>query len=337
MKQNNNFQMQVKLQLLDNLSWVLIVVFYVFFAILRPTGMLKWSTIFFIIYSAIPLGYLVFGTSLCLIGGKMDLSIAEVCGFVAMLSALILTKWAPIIPPPFDILVPIVIGAGCGLLNGVLIGIVGLNPFLATLGTSLAFEGATLLLQSFPVYKGFSKPYLAVGGVDYISIIIVVLIVVFLQFMLSRTSFGSHIYAIGGNSESARMVGIDPKRMYVSIYTLSGMFAGLSALAYTGFLSSVPPALADGNVFLAFGGAIIGGISLEGGRGSMINAFAGVLFLGLIEAGLSMFNVSPFLRRMIYGILVVFAIMLNKYRNTLRDKLLVPVVVDEDPHCKDIT
>lgn len=336
MEKNNNLKMQVKLQLLNNLSWVLIVIFYIFFAILRPTGMLKWSTIFFIVYSAIPLGYLVFGTSLCLISGKMDLSIAEICGFVAMLSAMILTKWAPWIKPPFDILLPIALGAACGLINGLLVGVLGLNPFLATLGTSLAFEGSTLLLQSFPIYRGFSKVYLGFGGIDFVSIIIAVVIVLLMQFMLSKTAFGSHIFAIGGNTESARMVGISPKKMFISIYTISGMFAGLSALAYTGFLRSVTPALADGNVFLAFGGAIIGGIALEGGRGSMVNAFAGVLFLGLIEAGLAMFNVSPFLRRTIYGVLVVFAIMLNKYRNTIYDKLLIPVHDDEEIHCKDI-
>ena len=112
--------------------------------------------------------------------------------------------------------------------------------------------------------------------------------------------------------------------MYVAIYTISGIFAGLSALFYTGFLSTVPPALADGNVFLAFAGAIIGGISLEGGRGSMINAFAGVLFLGVVEAGLAMFNVSPFLRKMVYGVLVILAIILNRYRSNLRDKILLP-------------
>jgi ribose/xylose/arabinose/galactoside ABC-type transport system permease subunit len=330
MKQKNKVKMLIKLQFLDNLSWVLIVVFYLFFALLRPAGMLQLRTIIFIIYSSIPLGFLVFGTSLCLIGGRIDLSIAEVCGFVAMLSALIVTKWAPFIPPPFDVLVPILIGAGCGFLNGFLVGIIGLNPFLSTLGTSLAFDGATLLLHSFPVYKGFSKTYLAVGGINYISIIIVVLVVVLLQLILTRTGFGSHIYAIGGNAQSAEMVGIDPKRMYLALYTLSGVFAGFSALAYTGFLRAVPPGLADGNVFLAFGGAIIGGISLEGGRGSMVNAFAGVLLLGLIEAGLSMFNVSPFLRKIVYGILVVLAIMLNQYRNIVRDKLLMPVIDETD-------
>jgi ribose/xylose/arabinose/galactoside ABC-type transport system permease subunit len=243
---------RMQLAILDNLSWILILLFYIFFAILRPTGMLKVRTVVFIIYSALPLGFLVLGTSLCLIAGRMDLSIAEITGFVAMLSAIFLTKWFPHFPAPFDILVPLAFGAACGLINGVLVGVLNLNPFLATLGTSLSFEGATLLLQSFPIYKGFSKPYLLMGGKNYVAIPIVIAIVIILQVMLKRTRFGSHIYAVGGNPESARMVGINPRRMYVAIYTLSGLFAGLSALFYTGFLKSVPPALADGNVFLAF-------------------------------------------------------------------------------------
>jgi ribose/xylose/arabinose/galactoside ABC-type transport system permease subunit len=245
-------------------------------------------------------------------------------GFVGMLSALILTKWIPGIPAPFDALVPVLLGALCGLFNGFLVGVLRLNPFLATMGTFIAFDGATLLLHSYPIYEGFSGFYLALGGIDYIAIPIAVVILIILQIILSSTRFGTHIYAIGGNADSSKMLGISPNRMYIAIYTISGIFAGLSALFYTGFLHAVPPGMADGNVFLAFAGAIIGGISLEGGRGSMLNAFAGVLFLGVVEAGLAMFNVSPFLRKVIYGVLVILAIILNRYRSTLRDRILVP-------------
>ena len=315
---------QWQLFILENLSWILIVVFYVLFAALRPVGMLKWSTVVFIVYSSLPLGFLVFGTGVCLMSGRLDLSIAEMAGFVGMLSALIVTKWMPWIPAPLDALVPVLLGALCGLFNGFLVGVVGLNPFLATMGTFIAFDGATLLLHSYPIYEGFSGFYLALGGIDYIAIPIAVAILIILQIILSSTRFGTHIYAIGGNADSSKMLGISPNRMYVAIYTISGIFAGLSALFYTGFLHAVPPGMADGNVFLAFAGAIIGGISLEGGRGSMLNAFAGVLFLGVVEAGLAMFNVSPFLRKVIYGVLVILAIILNRYRGTLRDRILVP-------------
>jgi ribose/xylose/arabinose/galactoside ABC-type transport system permease subunit len=302
----------------------LIIVFYVLFAILRPVGMLKWSTVIFILYSSLPLGLLVFGEGICLMSGRLDLSIAQMTGFVAMLSALILTKWVPGIPAPLDVLVPVLLGAACGFFNGFLVGVLSLNPFLATMGTFIAFDGATLLLQSYPIYEGFSDFYLALGGIDYVAIPIALILLVILQIVLVATRFGTHIYAVGGNADSSKMLGINPNRMYVAIYTLSGVFAGLSALFYTGFLHAVPPGLADGNVFLAFAGAIIGGISLEGGRGSMLNAFAGVLFLGVVEAGLAMFNVSPFLRKVIYGVLVILAILLNRYRNTLRDRILIP-------------
>jgi len=315
---------RLQLFLLENLSWILIIAFYALFAAMRPVGMLQWQTLVFIIYSTIPLGFLVFGTGVCLISGRLDLSIAEMAGFVAMLSALILTKWSPGIPFPLDIMVPIVLGGVCGLFNGFLVGVLSLNPFLATLGTFMAFDGATILLHPYPIYEGFSTHFINLGGVDYIAIPIAIAILIVIQIILKYTRFGNHIYAVGGNAASSRMLGVHPNKMYIIIYTISGAFAGLSALFYTGFLHAVPPGLADGNVFLAFAGAIIGGINLEGGRGSMINAFAGVIFLGVVEAGLAMFNVSPFFRKVVYGFLVILAILINKYRATLRDKILLP-------------
>jgi len=321
---NVEIRRKVQLILIENLSWVLIVVFYTFFAILRPVGMLKWKTVIFIIYSSLPLGFLVFGEGICLLSGNMDLSISEMAGFVGMLTALIISKWFPGIPMPFDIIIPVILGLICGAFNGFLIGTLSLNPFLATLGTFMAFDGATLLLHPYPIYEGFSKLFLSLGGVDYIAIPVLIFLLIILQIILKYTSFGNHIYAIGGNAASSKMLGISPNKMYFTVYTLSGGFAGLSALFYTGFLGCVPPGMADGNVFLAFAGAVIGGISLEGGRGSMINAFSGVLFLGVVEAGLAMFNVSPFFRKVVYGFLVILAILINKFRSLVRDKILLP-------------
>ena len=219
-----------QLFLLENLSWILIIVFYALFAAVRPVGMLKWRTLVFIVYSTIPLGFLVFGTGVCLIAGRLDLSIAEMTGFIAMLSAMILTKWFPFIPAPLDALVPIILGGVCGLFNGFLVGVLGLNPFLATLGTYMAFDGATILLHPYPIYEGFSKFFINLGGVDYIAIPIAIVILIFIQIILQYTKFGNHVYAVGGNAASSRMLGINPNRMYIVIYTISGVFAGLSAI-----------------------------------------------------------------------------------------------------------
>ena len=160
----------IKLFVLNQLSWFLILITYIAFSIFKPKGMLQFDTIIFIIYSTIPLGFLVFGAGIILISGKIDLSIAQITGFTAMLSGLIITEWFKSIPPPFDILIPIIIGGLCGLINGILVGILGLDAFLTTMGTYIVFDGATLLLKSFPIYDGFSDAYLNIGGLNYISI-----------------------------------------------------------------------------------------------------------------------------------------------------------------------
>lgn len=318
MNQNKKFQ----LFFLNNISWVLIIIFYAFFAITRPAAMLQLSTISYMIYSTVPLGFIVIGVSLCLLVGELDLSLAQMTGFVAMLSALIVTRWLPGIPLGLSILVPIVVGVFAGAINGFLVGFFNLNSFLVTLGAFMAYEGGTLLLRSHPIFSGFSDFYLLWGRNDSVSILMFVVIILIMAFVLKFTSFGLHIYGVGGNEKSAGMLGVSPGKVKFFTFSLAGGFAGLAALFYTGFLSSVPPGLADGQIFMAFAGAIIGGVELQGGRGSIINVLAGIIFLSLVGAGLSMFNVNPFLRRVIYGLLVLLAIFVNKARNILRDRLL---------------
>ncbi len=313
-----------RLQLLfvDNLAWVLIIVFYTIFAILRPEGMLKLSTLSFMLYSSIPLGFIVVGVSLCQLLGAMDLSLAEMTGFIAMLSAMIITKWFPGIHPVLCVLIPVVLGFIGGAINGYMVGYLGLNPFLATLGAFMAYEGGTLLLHSYPIYSGFPKLYMAIGRDPSNAVPLFFAFILLVAFILKYTPFGLHIYAVGGNKRSAAMLGLNPARITFFTFSLAGGFAGLAALFYTGYLHSVPPSMADGDIFMAFAGAIIGGIEQQGGRGSIINVLAGIIFLALVEAGLSMFNVNPYLRRVIFGLLVVVAIVINKTRNYFRDRIL---------------
>ncbi|MBS3812894.1 ABC transporter permease [Candidatus Bipolaricaulota bacterium] len=314
---------KIQLFVVNNLSWFLIIAFYLTFAALRPTGMLSWSTIVFMIHSSIPLGFLVVGEALCLIVGGLDVSLAQMAGFVGMLSALVVTQWAPGLPGIVAVFLPVIIGLFMGAINGFFIGYQKLNPFLVTLGTFMGFEAGTLLLHSYPIYSGFPENYLF-GGNSTFSIPIFVGVILLMAFLLNHSRAGLYIYGVGGNAQSSRMLGVNPGHVRFLTFTLAGGFAGLSGLFYTGFLNTVPPSMGDGDIFLAFAGAIIGGVSLEGGRGSMTNAFAGLIFLALIEAGLSMFNVDPNMRRATYGILVLFAIIINRYRSNVRDRLLQP-------------
>jgi ribose/xylose/arabinose/galactoside ABC-type transport system permease subunit len=312
---------------LENIAWVLLLIFYGIFAFLRPWAMLSLDMIIIMVWVVVPLGFLVLGEAICLITGNLDLSVGEMTGFVGMVAAVFLAR-NPDFPPYLSIFLPMALGILCGAFNGALIGGLGLNPFLVTLGTFMAFGGGTILVSKGTI-AGRQLPefYRQIGGEPLIAIPSFAAILVCFWFFLKYTRLGVHLYASGGGPEAAAMMGISLRKSYFAAFTLSGFLAGLSALYYTGFNNAVPTTMADGTVFPAFAGAIIGGVSLKGGIGSVMNAFAGAMLLGVIEAGLTMFAISPEARITFYGLLVIGAILINKARDSLRDKILIKIQV----------
>jgi len=309
---------------LDQMAWLLVALFYLSFIILRPSAMLNLNTFRFLFYSSIPLGFLVVAEAIPLITGNFDLSVGQITGLAAMAAAYILLR-IPTLNPILAFIMPFVFGALCGALNGSLVGLMNFNPFLVTLGTSLLFDGLTLIIHPQSIW-GLDLPryYISFGSNDCVAIsfFIIVLLILGLAFRYSRT--GIHIYATGGDRVSSEMLGIKVNWIIFLAYTIAGFLCGGGALIYTGFCNGVPLNLADGALFPAFAGAVIGGISLAGGRGSVINAFGGCLVVGTLEAGLTMFAISPEMRKAAMGILVIFAILLDRLRITYRDKLLRP-------------
>ena len=317
---------KVMLFFVEKIAWFLAILFYVIFAVLKPTGMLRWDTLFFIIYAAVPLGFIVLAVSICLISGNFDLSVGMMTGFIGMVAGMIMVRWLPdTIPAPLTILLPLIIGLGCGALNGSLVGFLRLNPFLATLGTSMVFLGGKLLINPDSIYgTDLPRIYTMIGNNEVISLSVFVATLIVLWFVLHSTRFGAHLYAMGAGPKTASMLGINKGRMCFFAYLIAGFFCGMSALSYTGFLLAVDPYTGSTDLFPAFAAAVIGGISLKGGRGSVVNAVAGLILLGIIGSGLSMFAVTPYLRQFVFGCLVIAAIMINKLRDSVRDIILRP-------------
>ena len=317
---------KVMLFFVEKIAWFLAILFYVIFAVLKPTGMLRWDTLFFIIYSAVPLGFIVLAVSICLISGNFDLSVGMMTGFIGMVAGMTMVWWLPdTIPAPLTILLPLIIGLGCGALNGSLVGFLRLNPFLATVGTSMVFFGGTLLIHPYPIYgTDLPKIYTMIGNNEVISLSVFIATLIVLWFVLRSTRFGAHLYAVGAGPKTASMLGINKGRMCFFAYLIAGFFCGMSALSYTGFLLAVDPYTGSTDLFPTFAAAVIGGISLKGGRGSVVNAVAGLILLGIIGSGLSMFAVTPYLRQFAYGCLVIAAIIINKLRDSVRDRILRP-------------
>jgi len=317
---------RAQLFVVQNLIWAILVVAFLAFSATLP-NFFTLQNVHFILYVASAIGLLVFAESLVLISGSMDLSIAHIAGLSSMLVGALTVRWLPFLPGWTGIPLIVLVGALLGSVNGFFVGWIGINPFLVTLSTFLMYNWLTFYINRGAI-SGVSPALVFLGGGRvlglFVAIPVMLLSCVLLGFVLTRTRFGGYVHAIGGNAEAARMLGIDLRWMNFWVFTIAGALAGLSGLLYIGYLASIPSTIAGGDdIFLAFAGAIIGGISLKGGEGSMTGALGGVLLLGIIDTGTAMTLINPALRGFLNGLILLLAILINKYRVELRDRFLM--------------
>jgi ribose/xylose/arabinose/galactoside ABC-type transport system permease subunit len=157
-----------------------------------------------------------------------------------------------------------------------------------------------------------------------VSIFIAIGSIFILYFLLNHTQLGTKIYAIGGNQSTASKLGINVSNITIIVFTISGFLAGISGMLFAGYMNAVTPDIADGYVFLSFAGAILGGISMFGGRGTMGGAAGGALLIILIDVGLQLLNIDPYIRLTLRGVFILIAILIDKSRISLINKILLP-------------
>lgn len=317
---------KIKLGLVEHLIWLIILGVFIVFSLTIP-HFFTIRNLLFILYAASPLGFLVFGEAIALLSGNMDLSLSENAGLTAMLVGVILVDWAPWLPGWVGIILMVLVGALLGAVNGFFVGKMKINPFLITLSTFIMFNWSTYYLRRGVIVKVPAALLVLGGGKTggiFNSIFVLVGMVFILYILLEHTRFGSHIKAIGGNSEASGMLGISVENTNFWIFTISGALAGISGLLYVGYLKCIPSTIADGAIFLAFAGAIMGGVSLQGGRGSIIGALGGLILMGIIDAGCTMTAMEPALRGVLNGFILLIAILINRTRESLRDRILMP-------------
>ena len=323
---------------LDNMIWPIVAVTFVVFAILMPQVFTSFSNIQFILFSSAGLGALVLAESLCLLSGNFDLSIGSIAGFSAMVTALFLNSWFPSTPGVVGVVLILAIGGAIGLINGISIGYYGINPFLQTLALFIILRGAVFLLSTI---APLPQSYLFIGGgllgdlpvigaqvslglLEDIPVAVPLIILIYAGawFVMNHRRMGQAIMAVGGDESAADAAGISTKRVILIVFTASGVLSGLAGLLITGFLSAATPGLAEGDLFPAFAGAVIGGIALDGGRGDIENAFGGMLLLTMIQVGLVQVGVGGNAIQFINGLVLLVAIYLYTTQGKIRRRLL---------------
>jgi ribose transport system permease protein len=259
------------------------------------------------------------GMTLVLIIGEIDLSVGSVLGLCGSVVGLALVNFH--LPLWEAVLLGLGLGLVAGTLNGLVIVCLGIPSFIVTLGMLEIARGlAYLTTNSQTKYIGSAVESLSapVAGLAVSpAFIIAVLVIVAGQIALSRTVFGRYLVAIGTNEQAVRLAGINPMPPKIAVFALLGLLAGLGGVFYTSRLGSSDPNAGVGLELSTIAAVVIGGTSLMGGRGSVVNTFFGVLIIATLEAGLAQVGASEPTKRVITGVVIVGAVILDAFRHHL--------------------
>ncbi len=253
------------------------------------------------------------GMTLVILTGGIDLSVGSLLAVSSVFSAGTLAAGAD---PLAAILVGIGMGLVLGLLNGLIITVGDVAPFIVTLGMLTIARGIALVYTNGAPIMAMDTDFrfLGQGVFGFLPIPIVVLIVVYaiVYVLLNRTTFGSYIYAIGGNQEAARLSGVRVRLIKAATYAISGLLAGLTGVILTGRLGSAQPNLGSGDELDAIAAVVLGGTSLAGGRGGIIGTLVGALIIGILSNGLNLLNVNAYYQPVAKGVVILIAILVDR-------------------------
>ena len=256
--------------------------------------------------------------TIVVISGGIDLSPVVIFIMSGLVSYWALNRG---LPAPLAMLVAIAAGGLIGLLNGLLIAIGNLNPFIVTLAMNFLFTGLAFVLtdgESLVIENSGFRDFGSSDVVGDLSTTTVVMAASFAiaVFVLRMTRFGTHVFAIGGDANAARLSGVRVARVKTMVYVIAGLSSGVAGVMLAASSGSIAPFQAAGqnDLLIILAAVIIGGTALEGGRGTVIGTLVGILLLGIISNGLVLEDVSSFWQPVVVGTLLLIAIILDEVR-----------------------
>jgi ribose/xylose/arabinose/galactoside ABC-type transport system permease subunit len=223
---------------------------------------------------------------------------------------------------PLALVVSLVVGGLCGLLNGTMIVGLRVHPFIITLGTMAAYRGLCSLPTQSQSVANMSPSFqqfltASTGGVTLVPVAIMLVVALLGMLVLAATVLGRQVYAIGGNEVAAKYAGIPVGRVKIIVYTLMGMAAGLAGFVYVGYYGAAEPNAGTGYELSVIAAAVIGGASLSGGRGSPVGAVLGAILVQLIDNSLVILDIDQSYKQIVIGGAIVAAVVLDQAKARL--------------------
>ncbi len=274
------------------------------------------------------IGIIAVGVTQVIITGGIDLSSGSVTAAAAMIAmsfaqvgtyerAVFIDQGWVDLPVIIPLIVGLAVGAFAGLINGALIAYTKIPPFIATLGMMVAARGiAKWWTRGQPI--SFPTDAFAAIGQGMMPVLILLCIIALFVFLLRFTVYGVHTYAIGSNMDAARMSGINVERHLILVYTIAGLLTGLAGMIIAARGLTAQAGMGLMYELDAIAMAVIGGVSLSGGRGSVVGTFIGMLIFGVILSGFTFLRLDAYYQEMIKGVIIVAAVVADVWRQKRR-------------------
>ena len=258
-----------------------------------------------------------FAQTLVLLLGGIDLSVASVAGLCSMIFAMLTTVGG--VNPFLSIAIALMAGVALGAINGIFICSLNLTPFIVTLATSALYKGIIYVSTKGIPLTGIPESVTIIGQgtlfgiIPYPAIIMVVLAVI-LIYMLRYTSFGRHIYAVGGNEHAAKIVGIQINKTKMAVYALTGFISALAGILMVLRLGSSQVNIGENWAMPSITAGVLGGTSMNGGSGGIGGTIVGGLLMSVISFSISLLGISSYWDQIVTGVVVLIAVAIDAIR-----------------------
>jgi ribose transport system permease protein len=307
-------RLNIDIRMLNSLSRVLILLMLSLgMSLLSPVFLTSRNIVNILTTASIP-AILAIAQTLVILTANIDLSIGSIFAIAGVTSAVLMKSSN--IPAPYAILAGLAMGASLGLINGLLVAVIKLPPFIATYGVSFTAYGlASGILKGYVVY-GFPDAFRFIGSGKFygipMAIILAVILVLLMWLLLTRTTFGRRVFALGANAEAARMSGINTMGVLILVYILSGLIAAFAGIVQIARINAADVELGSALLQPAIAAVVIGGTSMYGGEGGVWGTVVGALTMTIIQNALVLVGVPTLWQQFILGLFIIVAVLADQ-------------------------
>jgi ribose transport system permease protein len=283
-----------------------------FFTFRNITNIINQNTYFIIV---------AIGLSFVMIGGGIDLSVGYQMSLVGVVTAMLMMVYH--LPVWLAVLLGLILGSCLGLINGLIVTNIKVFPLIATLATSIIFQGLSYLISKANTFRGYPDEFLyltrgKVLGIP-VDVLLTVLIAVVVSVIYTETVYGFRLIALGGNEEGSRLAGINTRRMKVSIYTICGFLTAIATMVMISKANTTNASFGPGTEFICLTALIIGGVSFMGGEGNILAIITGVFILAILGNGMQLAGWGTYAQFIVRGLILLGAVMFGEYQRSRRN------------------